>query len=76
MKRLATSFQKSGAFECQCTGKRKNRVVVARHTLDQLRLALRALGSSEREPGGIDRDGQRIGAVVGIGGAIEIPLGE
>jgi hypothetical protein len=46
-------------------------VVVARHTLDQLRLALRSLGSGEREPGGIDHDGQRIDAVVGIGRAIE-----
>ena len=65
-----------GAFECQCAGKREKRVNVARHTLDQRRLALRALGNGEREPRGIDRDGQRIGAVVATGGAIEIALGE
>jgi hypothetical protein len=46
-------------------------VAVARHTLDQLRLALRALGSGEREPGAIDRDSQRIDVLVGIGRAIE-----
>jgi hypothetical protein len=51
-----------GAFECQYTGKREKRVVVARHTFDQLR---RALGSGEREPRGIDHDGQHIDAVVG-----------
>jgi hypothetical protein len=56
-------------------GKRKKQVVVARHTLDQLRRALRALGSGEREPRGIDHNGLHIDAVVGIGDAIE-PRGE
>ena len=60
-----------GALECECAGKRKKRVVIGPHALDQLRLALRALGSGEREPGGIDHDGQRIDAFIGIGRPIQ-----